>query len=154
MLISRSPEPVADCTVGRRPDTGGMRHLASPGWVVLGASGLASYVALVVVFLAWTLANSVGGSELAGLNRVVALIVLIAFVLPTIVLAALLFVRRVARIVAVAAVGWMLLTAYLWVPVQAALAGWAVAVAILLVVAVLLGRSARQVGSTRSRPQR
>jgi hypothetical protein len=92
--------------------------------------------------------------ELSTLNAQVALLVLPIGALPTLVLAALLFVGRFTRTVLIAAGIWMLVNAFLWLPINFVLAAWAGVVGALLLLGAL-GRWPRaQVGSTRSRPQR
>jgi hypothetical protein len=121
--------------------------------ILVCASGLVSYAALLALYVvSFTVAARPG--ELSTLNAQVALLVLPILALPTLVLAGLLFVGRFTRTALIAAGIWMLLNAFLWLPIHLVLAAWAGVVAAVLLLGALVRWPRAQVGSTRSRPQR
>jgi hypothetical protein len=130
-----------------------MRHFAAPRWVIVAASALGTYLVVLALTLLWV-AGGDYGYELTDLNRLTALIAGLMLGLPTILLAVLLLVRRLARIVGAAAVTWLTFNAYVWLPVQPVLAAWAAGVALAVLGAMLADWRRNQVGSTRSRPHR
>jgi hypothetical protein len=81
-----------------------MRHLATPPWVVLAAAALIGHVAIVMVALAAIVDNH--GETLRALNEGAAVVVGGLIALPTLVLAGMSLIRRLARVVAVIAGGW------------------------------------------------
>lgn len=115
-----------------------MRHLGAPWWVVAAAIGLASYLVAVTLMLVWyTSADYSSGFR--DLLRQIALFAGLALCLPTLLLVILLFVRRIARPVAVSAVAWMAFSAFLLFPVQPVLAVWAAVVALVVFGATVAG---------------
>lgn len=129
-----------------------MRHFGGRGWVALSGVALISYVAVLALVLLWQVSEDT--TSLAPLGRQVALYAGLMLGVPTVALALLLFVRRVARLVAIAATVWLAFNAFVWLPVHAALAAWAAGAALVVLVATVAGWRADQVGSIRSRPQR
>ncbi len=130
-----------------------MRHRGTPGWVFVVAAALATYLVALVLTLMWA-ASADPSYEFAELGRQVALYVGLILGLPTVVLAVLLFVRRVAGLVAALAVVWVAFNAFVWAPVQPLLSAWTAVVALVVLGATVAGWRRDQVGSTRSRPQR
>ena len=117
----------------------------------MAGCALASYLVALVVYLAW-MTVPYSGTELATLNRLVALYAGLILGVPTIALMVLLLVRRVARPVAVVAGGWIAFNAFLWLPVQPALAAWAAGVAWVVLAALVVEWRRDRLESTRDRP--
>jgi hypothetical protein len=134
--------------------TRGMSRGSVSTRILVGAIGLVAYAALLALYLVPFIVSAREGEFVSTLNAQVALLVLPVGVLPTLVLAGLLLVGRFTRSALIAAGIWMLVNAFLWLPVHFALAAWAGAVGALLLVGALVRWPTAQVGSTRSRPQR
>lgn len=107
-----------------------MRHFAGPRWVIASVSALGTYLLILAAFLVW--GASQGGSELEPINRAVALIAALLFGIPTLLLGVLMFVRRLARLAAAVAIGWMALTAFVWLPVHVVVGGCALLAAVVV----------------------
>jgi hypothetical protein len=122
--------------------------------MLVGAVGLAAYAALLALYLVPFIVSAREGEFVSTLNAQVALLVLPIAAVPTLVLAGLLFVGRFPRMVLITAGIWMLLNAFLWLPLHLVLTAWAGAVGALLLLGALVRWPTAQVGSTRSRPQR
>jgi hypothetical protein len=89
---------------------------SSPRWVLVSAAALTTWLVLLALYLLWEGSRDFG-YEFTDLSRKVALVIGVLFGIPTILLLALLFVRRIARVAGLAAVAWMGLSAYVWMPV-------------------------------------
>ena len=70
-----------------------MRHVAAPRWVVIAACALVGYLVGLAAFVMGSADQ--GGDELRGLSILAGIIAGLFLGLPTIVLTALLFVRKV-----------------------------------------------------------
>ncbi len=115
-----------------------MRHVAAPRWVVVAACALVAYLVGLAAFLVRS--QDQGGDEFRGLVVLAAVIASLFLGLPTVVLTALLFVRRFARAIGATAVVWMALNAFLWSSVQVALAALAATGAIVILGAMVVDR--------------
>ncbi len=120
-----------------------MRHLAAPTWVVLAASALGSFLAVVTITVAAEVSRA--GDEFESLSRMVAIATAVVFGLPTMLIAGLLFVRRLAWPFALVAIGWMAMNAWVWAPIEVLVALWAVAVAVVLVAGLAFDWRSRRV---------
>ena len=120
--------------------------------ILVGAVGLVTYTALLALYLVPFIVSAHTGEFVSTLNAQIALLVLPIGALPTLVLAGLLFVGRLTRTVLIASGIWMLMNAFLWLPIHFVLAAWAGAVGALLLFGALVRWPRAQVGSTRSRP--
>jgi hypothetical protein len=126
--------------------------MGGPGWVVVSAVALVTDVAALVLTMLWHVASDT--TSFALLNSQIALYAVLILGVPTIAITLLLSVRRIARVVAVVATVWIAFNAFLWLPVDAALAAWAVGAAVVVLGTTVAGFITDQVGSTGSRPQR
>jgi hypothetical protein len=122
--------------------------------ILVGAIGLVAYAALLALYLVPFIVSAREGDFVSTLNAQVALLVLPIGAVLTVALAGLLLVGRFTRTVLIAAGIWMLLNAFLWLPIHVVLAAWAGAVGALLLLGALVRWPTAQVGSTRSRPHR
>jgi hypothetical protein len=104
------------------------------------------YAAMLAVFLLPIAGAARAGDFASTLNAQIALPVLAIGAIPSLVLAGLLFVRRRPRLLMAVAAVWLLINAGLWLPVQGALAAWALIGAAVLVSGAVLAKSDRQVG--------
>jgi hypothetical protein len=112
-----------------------MRHFARPAWVVLVVAALVGYCAILIVVLAarW----ETGDETFRELNRAVLLAAGVFFVGTSLLLAAFVLVRRVARVVAWLSIGWMALTAVSLLALKPLLSMWAAVSAGVIIVALL-----------------
>jgi hypothetical protein len=109
--------------------------LARPGWVIASVGALGTYLLILATeLISWA---SQGGYELEPLNRTVSLIAAVFLGVPTLLLGVLMFVRRLARPMAVVAVGWMAFTAFLWLPVSIGVGGCALLVALVVLASLV-----------------
>ena len=110
--------------------------LGAPRWVIAAEVALATYLVALVLDYLW-ISTAYATSQLSGLVSGVALYGGLVLGLATLVVMALLPVRRLAVVVAAVAVVWMAFNAILWLPVQPALAAWAAAVAAAVLASIL-----------------
>jgi hypothetical protein len=115
-----------------------MRSGAISAWTLVGAAALGWYASMVAVFLVPLVLDPERGT-LSEFNGHVSQAVLVIAAVPSLILAVMLIVRRIARPLMVVAAAWLLLNAFLWIPVYIALTTVAAAGAGLL----LLGASRR-----------
>jgi hypothetical protein len=127
-----------------------VRVRSTPRRALPAAAALATWAVGLVLFLLWE-GSLDDGYEFTDLNRTVTLAAGLIFGIPTILMAVLLLVRRIARMAGLAAIAWMGFTAYAWMPVQPVLAVGAAVVAI-VVLAGMVRDWWVQPGPTRSRP--
>ena len=120
-----------------------MRHLAAPAWVVLVVAALVGFVGILVVVLA---AHWNGGDEtFRSLNRSVLIAAGLFFGGTSLLLAAFMLIRRLARVGAWLSIAWMALTAVSLLALEPLLSLWAVVAAGVIIVALLWERDQRQV---------
>jgi hypothetical protein len=98
---------------------------------------------MLAVFLVPIASSARPGDFASTLNAQIAPPVLAIGAFPTLVLAGLLFVRRTARLLMAVAAVWLLINAGLWLPVQSALAAWALLGAAVLLLGSVLANSDR-----------
>jgi len=113
--------------------------------VITSASALAIFLLALLVWLQE--AAGQGGYEFAGLAMLVSVICAFLFGLPTLVLAILLFVRRLARGVAQVAVAWMAFCAVaLFFAFDSVVGVFAAAAALVVLCSLAYDRQQRQAG--------
>jgi hypothetical protein len=111
-----------------------VRPFAGPPWVIVSVIALGSYLVVLGVLLVEAMAQ--GGYELEALNRGIAIVIGLAFGVPTLLLGALLFVRRLARLAGVVLVGWLILSGVLWLPRDTVVGGFALLAAFVVFLSV------------------
>ena len=105
--------------------------------MIVSDIAVGSYLLILAVVLAE--AGAKGGYEFEALNRTIAILLGLCFGIPTVVLAVLLFVRRIARPVGLVLIAWMALSGFLWLPHDATVSAFALVATLVIVLSVASG---------------